>query len=178
MNSSTRMFVSIGINFLIHAAFLAIGVLVLQYGASNQKIINSDLLQALLQSAPASIAFYINDAISQSERWALFLALESLVVSTVWLLFTNAVSPAGPTQARSRLGAWFGALILLLVGAVALAWWIFVHKNIAGNLAAHFLTPLLIVSGFAVLFAFYLGTAIGVKPAMRPSVPLADAWLR
>ena len=178
MSSSTRIFVTVGINSLIHLAFLVVGIVALHYGVASQKILNPTLLASLSLNNTESIPYFVADAITQAEKWVLYVTLDSFVISTIWLLFSNAVSPAGPTQARSRLGAWFAALVLLITSSSALAWWIFVHKHIAANLSERFLTPLLVISGVCVLLAFYLGCAIGIKPAMRPSVPLADAWRR
>lgn len=178
MTNLSRQLISLGKNFLVHAALLAIGVAVLHYGAPSERIIAPDLLQSLVQSAMESIPIYIGDTVARAERWALFIALESLLFSSAFLVLSNAVSPAGPTQARSRLPAWFAALVLLGISAGGLAWWLFVHKNLAADFAASFLTPLLIASGFTTLIAYYIGTAWGIKPAMRPSVPFADAWLR
>ena len=136
------------------------------------------MLQRLSSSGSQYVDYFINDGVRKAETWIISVATISFIISVGWLLISNSVSPGGDTHARSRLGLWFLGLFLVAAAGAGLGWWRFVHKLEASYFSDAFLTPLLISSAIGVVIAYYLGCSLGIKPAMRPSVPFANAWLR
>jgi hypothetical protein len=177
MDFGTRVARPLAINAIIHLLICGAGIALLHYYVAGPHILDPGLLSQLTTNSFGSIDYYVQDGIKSAEVWAIYLALASFVVSSIWIVSANLRDASGADHARSRLGAWFFGLLLLVATGSAVSWWIFLHKHVAANLSERFMTPLMIVGAIAALIAYYLGTALGAKPLMRRSVPFADVWL-
>lgn len=112
--------------------------------------------------------------------WLGAVMIGGLVVSWSWLFhaFGKAAKVVGPESARGAAPLWWGGLIT--GGAIVAGATLFIlrSRGLAGLVTGSVVNMGLMLSFGLVLIAYYLATAIGAPPVVRPSVPLATLWLR
>jgi hypothetical protein len=183
---------SVVLNLLVHAAAYGIGFVIFEF-LSPDIAVNPDYITALSQAGVDMSAGYgqaSGDAIAILRNWWGVAVVLSLVASSLWLLLADLRRPTSPSEARSARGMWLGFFFLaaVLIGAFGYYYFEFRRDAQLQLLGVLFLTaqkvrPRLlaeVVAGAAVtaMLGYYFGTAVGIKRAMRPSVPLATWFMR
>lgn len=145
----------------------ALGLLYIWWRSRDPSVV---ALSALGTTTDAALAEMLRaDAAGAAMTWWALVILGAAICAAVWLMLAWRKQPATPQQARSGGLSWW--LLLAAVLAIALAAGYRVYVNDA---VAQAWRTTLILGGMLVLpVAYFLSTALGVKGAMAPSVPLA-----
>lgn len=113
-------------------------------------------------------------------QWFSLTMIGGLIASMVWIAFAfrRARDVHGPQGARSAAPLWWGCFLALGVAGCAVAFYILRAQGLSS-----IITGTMINAGFALTFAlaylyYYLSTALGAPPVIRPSVPLATLIIR
>lgn len=105
--------------------------------------------------------------------WASLMALTASSAAS-WLIAAHRRQPGTPQQARGATGAWWVTLLIALLLSFVLDYFMLGDEALAQS----WRLALIGVGTAALVLAYYLSTALGVKIAMSPSVPLATLFRR
>jgi len=130
-------------------------------------------LRDRLFNDPDTLGRVRSDAVGHMMLWAALSLAGSFLLSSLWVSIAERTMPIDDHQARSRSGSWAGILLLLV-------FWFFVIGFIQiWRTSTHLDMNLktIVIGGLITLtltcLAYYAGTFVAVKRAMRPSVPFA-----
>lgn len=180
------------LNLLVHAVAFGIGFAIFEL-LKPDVVVNPDYISALSRAGFDMAAIYRDAAagsVALLRDWWGVAVLVSFVASSLWLVLADLRRPTSPQEARSAFALWLVFFFLAGVFVGVFAYYYFEFQKDAQLqllgvlfLNAQKIRPQLlaeVVAGAAVtaMVGYYFGTAIGVKRAMRPSVPLATWFLR
>ena len=123
---------------------------------------------------PALIEALRAEAAGAATTWWAVVIVAAALCAGSWLMIAWRRQPGTPEQARSASLSWWLLLLLALVLSLLAAWYWLGDDAIAQP----WRLALIGVGAAAVPVAYYLSTALGVKIAMSPSVPLALLFRR
>lgn len=159
-------------SLLVHLGFVLLAALLLYLVGRDQSAVSLMVRDRLFDRA-ASLDLIRADILWQAMQWLFRSAAVSWILSSLWLVAADRYMPRTPLEGTHRQGLWVG-LLLLNIGFTALfCWWLLLDRGVRPLLAPSTLTLDMVIVGLAVLLAYYFATALAVKVAMRPSVPLA-----
>lgn len=182
---------SITFNLLVHLVLGGLGFAALEF-VKPSVAVNPNFISILTGAAIDMTANYgeaSGDAMTVLYVWWGAAIGGSLIVSSSWLILADLTRPTSPAEARSALPAWFGFFVL---GAALIAafgvYYLEFHRDSqlqllgivlvnAQKVRPQLLMELIAAGIAASALSYFLGTAIGVKRAMRPSVPLAGHFI-
>ncbi len=157
----TRLFAAlIGVD----AAFAALGAILIHLRTREPDF----LLPPPGQDA-AMTAAQQADAAGACETWWLLAMVTLTACAAAWLLWAQLSRPATPRDERRLGAAWLAVLGTALIVNLALGHTVYATDVINSSWRYGLAVAMLVVTPLA----FFLTTALGVKPAMVPSVPLA-----
>ena len=157
--------------FAIHLLLLlaAVG---LAYAAVHGEESLSAAIRTQYQDQSADVLLQlVADARGRVIGWLLASFAVGWLASSIFLAAAQRTQPANERQAASRRGLWSGLLIVTVAVTGVLAWLRLFALGVSTDLASSGFMLALIGGGVLVLLAYYLGTGLAVKAAMRPSVP-------
>jgi hypothetical protein len=125
-------------------------------------------------SDPALVEALRAQAAGAATTWWLVLIGLAAVAAFGWLFAAWRRQPGTPEQARGATVSWWVNLLVNLVISFVLGWLLLRDASIAQP----WRLALFGVGAAAFPLAYYLSTALGVKIAMSPSVPLALLFRR
>ena len=114
------------------------------------------------------------DAAGACLQWWLLAMVVLTACSGAWLLWAQVSRPATPREERRLTTLWLGVLGLALIVNLVLGHTVYATDVINSSWRFGLAVALLVVTPVC----FFLSTALGVKPAMVPSVPLAHLFRR
>jgi hypothetical protein len=108
-------------------------------------------------------------------RWAATLLTLALVLAVGWSLLAAYRERVvfGPGGQSSLLVAWIGGALIYGAGVVAAYFLVLVPANLGASIAATDVALATVGTGLAGLLGYWLATAYGASPVMRPSVPFS-----
>jgi hypothetical protein len=125
-------------------------------------------------SDPALVEALRAQAAGAATTWWVSVVAVTALAAGSWLFNAWRRQPGTPEQARSATLSWWLLLLAALIASFALAWFILGDDSVAQS----WRLALIGAGAAAVPLAYYLSTALGVKIAMSPSVPLAILFRR
>lgn len=128
----------------------------------------------LADGNPALLAPYLDDVRRSLTSLSLIAIALSLVLAVGWLVVVQRDPPYGEETARSKLGLWVILLVALVLGIGGLVWLRFLDDPVSGFVEATIGTTALLLLPLVATLAYWVSTAAFVRPASRPSVPLAQ----
>lgn len=160
---------------IIHLVLAALLFGIVVWLTSDTASVHPDVLREVQGQSDSqqSIEFALEDARGALLQWAMWSLATGFAASAIFLFAAQQQLPRIPSEERALSGLWAGLFIVGVIASVVV-WWLGVAD--AG-------VDALIVSGsyfgcsaagfFGVVIAYYLATALCVKPTMKPSVPLS-----
>ena len=109
------------------------------------------------------------DAAGACESWWLLAMVVLTACAGVWLLWAQLSRPATPREERRLTTVWLLVLGLALIVNLVLGHAVYATDVINSSWRYGLTVAILVTTPVC----FFLSTALGVKPAMAPSVPLA-----
>ena len=109
------------------------------------------------------------DAAGACEAWWLLTMVVLTACAGVWLLWAQLSRPATPREERRLTTVWLLVLGLALIVNLVLGHTVYATDVINSSWRYGLTVAILVTTPVC----FFLSTALGVKPAMAPSVPLA-----
>lgn len=162
-------------SLLVHLGFVLLAVALLYLVGRDQSAV-SLLVRERLTDKAASLELIRADVLWQVLLWLFKAAAVSWILSSLWLIIAERHMPRTPIEGSHRQGLWV-ALLLVDIGFLAwLCWAGILGQAVRLDFAPKTLTLDLIIVGLGVVLAYYFATALAVKVAMRPSVPLAGLF--
>lgn len=149
----------------VTAGLLGAAVIWLQTGDSS--VVDPRAIPA--RASPAMQELLRSDAAGAAYLWWALSVAGVAICAALWLFLAYRNPAATPGQARSSGLSWLLVLLLALVVFGLASWAFFANPTPAPD----WRMSLVIGGAVALIVAWWLATALGVKPAVTPSVPLA-----
>lgn len=157
--------------FVVHLALLLIAV-GLAFAAVHGEASLSAAVRLQYEGQPADVLLQLAaDARGRVIGWLLASFAIAWLAASLFIASTQRTQPANERQAASRRGLWSGLLLAVILASGILAWMRLFLLGVSTDLAGGGFMLSLIGGGVLMVLAFYLGTGLSVKAAMRPSVP-------
>ncbi len=109
------------------------------------------------------------DAAGACLEWWLLAMVVLTACAAAWLLWAQVSRPATPREERRLTTLWLGVLGAALIVNLGLGHTVYATDAINSSWRYGLAVAILVVTPVC----FFLSTALGVKPAMAPSVPLS-----
>lgn len=147
-------------------------------------VIEGDVLDAPLDSGTADPSVRLEttreEAAKKAMSWLTSSVVAAALFSCIWLILAHrrSKSISGVQGQRSCTPHWWLMFAALAVVVAVAGYYVSARLGLAADVSAGTLQGSVTIVLLAAVVTYYLATAIGVSPTMRPSVPFATAWRR
>lgn len=158
-------------SLFVHLPLMLLALGAIYFVCQGHESLSQVIREQYRGSSSKALLTVLGDARGDLMKWTFVGFVASWLASCLFLASAERARPANENEAGSKLGLW-SFLLIATIAALAAYGWISLTRAQASLLPGTFMASLLI-SGLAVLAAYYLSTALMVRRVMRPSVPLA-----
>ena len=167
----SRVALSVAVHLL--GALLGVGLIWLLMRSDSS--LATSLIERMINS-PGALQRVREEAMGHVWLWCAVSVSAAFVLSTIWIVLAERASPVDDREARSMTASWAGMFIFTIAAFAAIGYLQIVGSGISAFVNAKAIA----IGGIACLVitcvAYYVGTLIGVKKTMRPSVPFAPSF--
>lgn len=161
----------------IFLVMLALFWCVVKFGLATQRGLAVDLVERL-DGDPARIQAYLDEMISGILRAGIGALLAAAILGCLWLIMIDRNPPHGDKSARAKRGSWAGLMLLALVVAMALFWFMVIGAPIAATLAPNVPLYAAIAALVLVALGYWLSTGLFAPASTKVAIPGGSLFAR
>lgn len=174
--------VRIGKGLIVHIVFAALSVGLIWMLLNSFDDASQSLRDQFADAADngESVLAYLADARGRLIEWAVSVLAVGWILSALFVSVACRFAPSGYEQSTAKASLWWGLGIAMVIAGSTMFWFMIVNAQVLLNVDAGNIWLIVATVALLALIGFFLATAIGVKLAMKRSVPLSgiipDSW--
>ncbi len=154
----------------IHAVISGLLWIIVKFALATQDGLSPDLTERL-DGDPVRIQSHLDEVTSEMLLTGIGGLLVSALLACLWLFLIDRNPPYGDKSARSKRGSWAGLMILAVIAAVALFWFMLIGAPIAEMLAPNVPLKTTILGIVLLVVGYWFSTGLFAPASTKVAVP-------